>query len=236
MGILDRVNRIVRANVNQILDRAEDPQKSLLLHIEEMRTHSKDARQELVHLSTNEKMARRKYEDCLDESRRWEERAMEALRAGDEDLARRALVYKHQIDSKAEDYLRQAEVHAEYLEQLKSQVVMLDHKVEVAKHRSKEVAGRRARRDAKEAYAHQEARHQPRAIDPEPLEDRRAFEEFDRIDDRISHLDAEMEAMAELNAELFDPRRAEVEQRFRDLEREGRIADSLSDLKRRLDD
>lgn len=234
MGILERVNRIVRANVNQILDRAEDPQKSLLLHIEEMRDSVQEARRELVRLGTAEKLARRKHQEALEESRRWEERAMQALRAGDENLARQALQYKHTIDLRADDLLRQAELSAEYVAQLKGQVDMLEQKAELARQRSRDFAARRVRQEAEQAQAWRHT--SPRPVATEPLEDTRAFDEFQRIDDRISYLDAEMEAIAELNAELFDPSKAELDRRFRDLEQDQGVTDDLADLKRKLDE
>jgi len=234
MGILDRVNRIVRSNVNSLLERAEDPQKTLDLHIEEMRGGVTEARQEVVRLATSERLARRKYEECMAESRRWEERAMAALRQGDETLARRALTYKHEIDSKGSDLLRQAELHAEYVQQLKDQLVMLERKSELANQRARQVAARRAAQQVHAARARQRAERAPRPIDTSALEDRAAFDAFDRMDDRVSQLDAEMEAMAELNADLFDPGRVELEQRFAELESDRNIEDSLSALKGRL--
>lgn len=237
MGILDRVNRIVRANVNQLLDRAEDPAKTLDLHIEEMRGSAREAKQQLVELTTAEKLARRRYEQCAAESRRWEERAMQALRSGDERLAREALGYKHEIDTKGADLLRQAELHAEYVEQLRGQVEMLDRKASLARERARQVA---ARRSASQVHAARERRssysEQRPVPDAQPtIEDTRAFDEFDRMDDRISHLDAEMEAIAELNADLFDPQRVELERRFEELEQDTRINDDLAGLKSRLD-
>lgn len=234
MGILDRVNRIVRSNVNSLLDRAEDPQKSLDLHIEEMRGGVIEARQEVVRLATSERLARRKYEECVTESRRWEERAMAALRQGDEQLARRALAYKHDIDAKGSELLRQAEVHAEYVDQLKGQLGMLERKTELANQRARQVAARRAQQQVHAARARQQAERAPRPIDTSALQDREAFDAFDRIDDRVSQLDAEMEAMAELNADLFDTKRADLDQRFAQLESDRNIDDSLSALKDRL--
>ncbi len=236
MGILDRVNRIVRSNLNQLLDRAEDPQKSLELHIEEMRSGVGDARRELLHLAAAEKLARRKYEDCADEAKVWEERAAIALRAGDEGLARQALIYKREVDAKAQDYLRQATLSAEYVDQLRAQIEMLERKNELAKQRAREIAARRAHNEVEEAYARRQARREPRPVDTIPLENTSSFDEFDRVDDRISQLDAEMEALAELNADLFQPQRAELEQRFKELERDDSVREGLDALRRRLRD
>ncbi len=228
MGILERINRIVRANVNQLLDMADDPAKGLELHIEEMRGGIREAKKELVEISTNEKIARRKYEQCLVESGRWEQRAMEALRVGDEDLARQALLYKSEIDQKADDFLRQAELSAQYAQQLEDQIAMLERKADLAKQRAKEIAARRAARPVRE-------REQVvRPADLTPLEDRSLFDEFDRVGGDFERLDAQMEAMAELNAQLFDPERVELDRKFEELERKHRVEDGLQRLKRRL--
>ncbi|MDY0058257.1 MAG: PspA/IM30 family protein [Myxococcota bacterium] len=232
MGILERVHRIVRANVNQMLDKAEDPQRSLQLHLEELREGAREARQELIRLAADEKLARRKHSELLEESHRWEERAMTALRAGDEELARRALAYKHEVDLKAAELLRQADLSAEYSGQLEGQVALLERKSELATQRTASLAERAARR----APSSVRGSSLP-GVDapmPDPLGDEPAFAEFGRLDSRIDEMDAQLAAYAELNAGLFDPAREELDRRFQELERDAGLDAGMADLKRRL--
>jgi phage shock protein A len=240
MGILERVNRIVRTNVNQLLERAEDPQRSLQQHVEEMRQSAQQARRALVDLEQSSQQARARQEECLQESRRWEERAMMALRSGDEELARQALVYKHKVDQRAEQLDREARISSEYVDQLRAQVDLLESKAALAQQRAVEIANRRVQLQAEEERLQAPAAPGsgiPPMADPS-LRSPPAFEEFARLDDRLTQLDAEMTALDELNAGLFAPAQTELDQRFKDLEKDQRERDlsgTLTDLRRRID-
>src|SRR6185437_8825815 len=97
MGIFDRMGRVISSNVNALLDKAEDPRKSLDLIVEEMKDQIKAARKELVEGVAAEKVLRKKVDDLDADVQKWERRAELALKAGDEKLAREALVQKKRV-------------------------------------------------------------------------------------------------------------------------------------------
>jgi phage shock protein A len=97
MGIFDRMGKVISSNVNALLDKAEDPKKSLELIVEEMKDQIRAARKELVDAVAAEKMLRKKVDDLDAESEKWEKRAELALKADDEKLAREALVQKKRV-------------------------------------------------------------------------------------------------------------------------------------------
>jgi phage shock protein A len=97
MGIFDRMGRVISSNVNALLDKAEDPKKSLDLLVDEMKDQIKAARKELVEGVAAEKILRKKVANLDAEAEKWERRAELALKAGDEPLAREALVQKKRI-------------------------------------------------------------------------------------------------------------------------------------------
>jgi phage shock protein A len=97
MGIFDRMGKVISSNVNALLDKAEDPKKSIDLIVEEMKDQIKVARKELVEGVAAEKVLRKKVEDLDGEADKWERRAELALKANDEKLAREALVQKKRI-------------------------------------------------------------------------------------------------------------------------------------------
>lgn len=97
MGIFDRMGKVISSNVNALLDKAEDPKKSVDLIVEEMKEQIRAARKELVEAVAAEKVLRKKVDEIDAEAQKWERRAELALKADDESLAREALVQKKRI-------------------------------------------------------------------------------------------------------------------------------------------
>src|SRR5215217_1170679 len=97
MGIFDRMGRVISSNVNALLDKAEDPKKSIDLLLEEMKDQVRAAKKEIVEGLAAEKMLRKKVDDLDAEVDKWERRAELALKADDEKLAREALVQKKRV-------------------------------------------------------------------------------------------------------------------------------------------
>jgi phage shock protein A len=97
MGIFDRMGKVISSNVNALLDKAEDPKKSLDLIVEEMKEQIRAAKKELVEGVAAEKVLRRKVDELDKEAEKWEKRAELALKAEDEKLAREALVQKKRV-------------------------------------------------------------------------------------------------------------------------------------------
>lgn len=97
MGIFDRMGKVISSNVNALLDKAEDPKKSLDLIVEEMKEQIRAAKKELVEGVAAEKVLRKKVDELDKEAEKWEKRAELALKAEDEKLAREALVQKKRV-------------------------------------------------------------------------------------------------------------------------------------------
>ena len=97
MGIFDRMGKVISSNVNALLDKAEDPKKSLDLIVEEMSDQIRAAKKELVEAVGAEKVLRKKVDEADAEVEKWERRAELALKADDEKLAREALVQKKRV-------------------------------------------------------------------------------------------------------------------------------------------
>ncbi len=97
MGIFDRMGKVISSNMNALLDKAEDPGKSVEFLVEEMKDQVKAGRKELVEGLAAEKVLRKKVEDFDLEVEKWEKRAELALKADDEKLAREALTQKKRV-------------------------------------------------------------------------------------------------------------------------------------------
>mgnify|MGYP000058934326 CR=1 FL=1 len=103
MGIFSRIADIFKANVNDALDRAEDPEKMLKQMVLEMEESVNKATFAVAQAIANEKSLERKIAKAQDQSRDWQQKALQALQAGREDLARAALEKKAIADRNAAD-------------------------------------------------------------------------------------------------------------------------------------
>jgi phage shock protein A len=216
MGLIDRVGRVISSNFNALLDRVDDPGKSVDQILLDMREQLRAARAEVVRAVAMEKQLRGKGEALDAESTRWEERASLALSHGDEALAREALSQKRRVVAERDraEALR-AEQRAAALE-MRSELERMQAKVqEIQSRRSVIVAqAQMARAGAGvEGLGHVGA-------GPAPLEELR------RMEDQIEGIEASVEAERELDA-LFGQRgagsvsglgAAEVEAKFKKLE------------------
>jgi phage shock protein A len=92
MGIFDRISRVVRANVNDMIDKAEDPEKVLEQSIREMGDDLVKMRQAVAQAIASQKRTEQQYQKNMAEANTWQQRAQLALTKGEESLAREALV------------------------------------------------------------------------------------------------------------------------------------------------
>src|SRR3954468_17331661 len=94
MGILARVAQVMSANFNALIDKADDPRKSLDQTLLEMREQILAARREVVASVASEKQLKKKVEELDREVEKWSGRAELAVKSNDDALAREALLQK----------------------------------------------------------------------------------------------------------------------------------------------
>jgi phage shock protein A len=128
MGIFDRMGRIISSNVNSLLDSAEDPEKTVGLVVEEMRDQLRRAKQEIVESVATEKQLAARVADLDAQAATWTKRAELALRAGDEALAREALVQKKRIVGERDQAEAQAAAERGRVEQMKRDLARMESK------------------------------------------------------------------------------------------------------------
>ncbi|MEL6935449.1 MAG: PspA/IM30 family protein, partial [Cyanobacteria bacterium J06607_17] len=92
MGLFDRVSRLIRANVNDAVSKAEDPEKILEQSIMDMQEDLVQMRQAVAGAIASKKRVEQQQEKAQSEANTWTQRAQLALQKGDENLAREALV------------------------------------------------------------------------------------------------------------------------------------------------
>ncbi len=218
MGVIDRIATILRANLNDLLSRAEDPEKILNQTLMDMRQAQYDARMQVAEAIAEGKKLRRDVAEQTAEAEAWGSKAEQALGAGREDLAREALRRRRAGRDLAAALGEQAEKHDAAVEGLKSQLRALDAKIDQAERKRRLLLARQKRGEAERSVADAMAR----------TDTRDALQAFDRIEGRIERGEDRLRAEQELRRDLS------LEEEFAALEGEPDIEAELGELRRRL--
>jgi phage shock protein A len=217
MNLLDRISRLIRANLNDLLRRAEDPEKIIEQALLDMKEALKEAREQVAAAMAEAKRLEREVESHLKEAALWEEKAKEALKAGREDLAKEALRRRKRALDLAEGFKAQLEEQKGLTDRLMTQLKALEAKIDEAEARKKLLLARKKGVEAAEAVRRMESR----------LEGHPALEAFEEMEARILAMEDRHEALKELDGQDLDK---ELSALFADKE----VEEELLRLKREL--
>ncbi len=222
MGIFSRLGTLIKSNLNDLITKAEDPEKMLSQVLLEMQQQLGEAKKAVAVAIADEKKLQKQYTAETDKSKEWERKAMVAVRAGDDGLARQALSRKNEHETIATQYQQQWVSQKSAVEKLKDALRLLNNKIEEAKRKKNILIARKKRAEAQQQIANT----------MQGLGDTSAFDTFDRMAERIQLMEAEAEAGAELAGELSGDT---LESKFHALEAGGGSEDdALSDLKAKM--
>ncbi len=219
MPIWDRIATLLKANIHDLLDKAEDPEKMVYQLLREMEEEHEKARKQVAEAMAQEKKMERDLLAARALVEQWHAKAAVALRAGDEALAREALARKLAHQKRAEALQRALEEQTEAVTRLKEQLHALEAKIEDAKREKDVILARRKR-----VQAEQEIRTTLSTL--AYAED--AFRAFERLKDKVEDQELVLEALRDLEAE------ASEEARFAALEADQDLEQELAALKAEL--
>jgi phage shock protein A len=222
MGIFSRLGTLIKSNLNDLITKAEDPEKMLGQVLLEMQSQLVEAKKAVAIAIADEKKLQKQYVAETDKAKEWERKAMVAVRAGDDGLARQALSRKGEHETIAEQFQQQWVAQKSAVEKLKDALRLLSNKIEEAKRKKNLLIARKKRAEAQQQIANT----------MQGLGDTSAFDTFDRMAERIQLMEAEAEAGAELAGELSGDT---LESKFLQLEQGGANEDdALSELKAKM--
>jgi len=214
MGIFSRFSDIVNANINAVLEKAEDPEKIIRLMIQEMEDTLVEIRSAAAKCIADRKEHRRHIEYLEREKSEWERRAELALRREREDLARAALVEKQALEDQVSQLNLEAENLDSQLDKFNADITQLQNKLNDAKVRQRSIVIRH--KTAKSQLSARKYIHDDRI-------DEMLFR-FESAERRIDQVESEAEAVAMgRNRSLAD----EIE----DLESDDRVEEELARMK-----
>ena len=214
MSIFSRVADIINANVSDLLDRAEDPEKMIKMLIFEMDEQIGIARQGVAKAIAGEKKLHANLTKNRDEAAAWKTKAPAAIQHGDEDLARKCLSQKKEHEQIADGLQPQWERARQTSDSLKSDLRRLEEKLQ-------EAIRRRDGLIARQMAA--EAQREVQTIVPSLNRAHQSFSKFDRMERRVEDIEAEAAALSDLNGQEYDLDR-EIQQRARDADVELELA------------
>ncbi len=223
MGIFDRFKTVVSSNINDLISKAENPEKMLNQLLIDMNEQMIESKKAVAMAIADEKKLEREAMENKRQAEEWEKKAMLAVRATRDDLAKEALMRKQEYESYAGQLTTQWQAQKESVDKLKISLRELQNKIDEASRKKNILIAR-----AKRAEAQEKINKTMTSISGS----RSAFDTFDRMAKKVD----EIEARAEAHKELEDATSgATLERQFAQLESTGAGADVLlEDLKKRM--
>src|SRR4026209_851792 len=221
MGIFERFSTMLRSNLNDLISRAENPEKMLNELILDMKSQLAKAKQEAAAAIADEKKLQADAEGLKKQAEDWERRAMLAVQEGRDDLATQALLRYNEALQGAQQLHETWVKHKADTESLKGQLRQLNDKIEEAK-RKKNIPVTRAKR----AQAQQRIQETMSGMN-----DKSAFESFDRMAEKIEAIERKALAAAEIQQEFQSD---DLMDQFKKLEYKGTADQQLLDRKAKM--
>ena len=217
MALLDRVSTLIRANLNDLIDKAEDPEKVIKQIILDMQNQLMQVKTQVAIAIADQHLLEKKHKENEDKVAEWQRKAELAVGKKQDDLARAALERSLSYKQMSESFSEQVADQNTQVGNLKSALGKLEQKLAEAQNRSDLMIAqaRRARAVSKAADAGMKLGDQSKAA------------EFDRMKHKVMRGEAVSQAKAEIIAE------DSLDDRFAQLEKEDEVERLLQEIKSR---
>jgi len=217
MGVFQRIGRMARANINDLLDKAENPAKLIKQLILDMEKELGEAREQVAIAIANEKKLFAKHEENKRLATEWAQKAVLAVEKGEDALAREAIRRKNSHANLERSFHEQWQKQADAVGSLKQALEQLDIKLSEARRQKTLLIARQKRAET--------AKQINKTVAGMPAT--AAFAAFDRMAERIEEIETEAEAIIEVNTDS-------LEARFKKLEGEPDVEAELLEIKEQL--
>lgn len=219
MAIFERISDLVRANINDLIDKAEDPGKMVKQIIIDMEDQIRKATQGLGTAMGSLNQVKKQLENAEEQSNVWQNKAKACLEQGNEDLAKQALENKVKQDKMVAQYQEMATSMEEQVNEIKSQIDILKQKLEEARSKQAMLTARSQMADAKTQMAKTLGN----------MDSKSAFAKMDKMEQKIEQKEAQADAFSEISGiqeSENDP--------FTQMDKEDSINEELEKLKREM--
>lgn len=192
MGFFSRLGSLIKSNLNDLISKAEDPEKMLNQVLVDMKTQLVEAKKQVAVAIGDEKRLKKQWDEQVALAKDWERKAVLAVHANDDELAKEALLRQREHEELSSQFEQQWTHQKDAVDKLKVQLRVLTNKIEEAKRKRNILIARQKRAEAQKAIQNTMA----------GLSDTSAFDTFDRMAQKIDQLEAETEANSELAGDL----------------------------------
>ncbi|MDF5716733.1 MAG: PspA/IM30 family protein [Rhizonema sp. NSF051] len=217
MGIFDRVRRVVSSNLNDLVNKAEDPEKMLEQAILEMQEDLVQLRQGVAQAIAAQKRTEKQYNDAYNETNKWQRNAQLALQKGDENLARQALERKKTFTESGTELKASLDQQTVQVDGLKRSLIQLESKISEAKTKKEMLKAR-----ITAAKAQEQLQGMVRGMNSSS-----AMAAFERMEEKVMMQEARAQSSAELAG-------TDLESQFAALEAGSDVDDELAALKAQM--
>ena len=214
MTIVERISTLVRANINDLIDRAEDPEKVIKQLLMDMNSQLLQAKTQVAAAIADEKQLYDRYQQNQAQADEYQHKAELAVQKGEDDLAREALTRRTAFQQTADGFKSQYDAQAKQVEVLKEALDELEAKIQEAETK-KDLLIARSRR----AKAETEIRTTLSGLDQGG-----ALASFERMEDKVNQQEARAAALGEVESDS-------IETRFAALETADQVERDLAELK-----
>ncbi|MEI6180186.1 MAG: PspA/IM30 family protein [Chloroflexales bacterium] len=217
MSILGRISDLISANVNSMLDKAEDPEKMANEYLRQLTNELSEVRTSVAAAMADETKLQQRRVSMTSEVSQWQSKAEAALRAGDEQLAKAALARKVQAQKLAEQYQAQETAQEEQVNAMQEALVQLETRIAEVKAKKELIIAKRNRAQTQEAIQRTAQR----------VGNVTAIDKLDQLEERVDDELARADAMQKLQ-------QGSLETRFEELEKKTEVDSELAELKRKM--
>lgn len=201
MGLIDRILRVIRANLNSLIGQAEDPEKILEQTVTDMQEDLIQLRQAVAQVIATQKRTERQAIQAQSTADEWYRRAQLALQQGNDVLAREALTKRKSYQETATAMTEQLDQQNTVLVRLKKDMQTLESKIAEAKTKKDMYIAR-----ARSAQASQRLNETLGGINTS-----NSLSAFERMEEKVLQLEAQSEAIAELGTDDLQKKFASLE-------------------------
>lgn len=220
MSIFERITDLVKSNINDLIDKAENPEKMVKQIIIDMEEQLRKSTQGLGTAMGSLNQLKKQLENAKEQSNIWQTKAKTCLEKGNEELAKKALENKVEQDKMVQQYQEMCSSMEIQVNEIKSQVEILKQKLEEARSKQAMLVARNQMADAKSQMAKTLGN----------MDSKSALAKMDKMEQKIAQKESEADAFSEIsgvqdsNSDPFDK-----------MEKESAINEELERLKREMD-
>lgn len=219
MTIFERIGDLVRANINDLIDKAENPEKMVKQIIIDMEEQLRKATQGLGTAMGSLNQVKKQLATAQEQSNVWQSKAKTCLEQGNESLAKQALENKIKQDKMVTQYQEMASSMETQVNEIKSQIDVLKAKLEEARSKQAMLVARSQMADAKAQMAKTLGN----------MDSKSAFAKMDKMEQKIEQKEAQADAFSDISGiqeNESDP--------FAQMDKENSINEELEKLKNEI--